>query len=111
MGVGQTVGIDPLTIASGQTLSGNVGRSLLRWVKSVTFFAPGTLPETVTVQVSRDPDATSPVWQNYQEGGADITLSAGDSTTIYPTNVGGLRLQSGVGVAADRVIAVMLGEN
>lgn len=110
MGMGQAVGVNALTIANGQTASGTLGRTLLRWASEITFYAPATMPETVTVQVSRDPDATSPLWQNYQEGGADITLSAGDATTIAPPALGGLRLSAGTAVAADRVVGVMIGE-
>ncbi len=103
---GTAVGVDPIVIESGQTISVNtLGRALVRHIEGVEFYAPATLPETVTVQVTSDGGAT---WVAHQEAGADITLIAAKATIVRPIACNGIRLVAGGAVAAERSIGVVL---
>lgn len=96
-----------ITIASGQTVSAdvlNLAGLGARRKFSVQFYAPGTLPETITVQVAPSPTGT---FAPLQSGGSDVTLTAGDATTVVDLVAGALRLVAGGAVGGDRVFTLM----
>ena len=89
-----------LTIASGNQNSGEVSEAQLSGVRAIILQAPGTLPETVTVQVSAD-GATNFV-DLQSPPGTDVTIGAGKGIVIDVGGFDALRLRAGSGVAADR---------
>ena len=103
---GMAVAVDPLVILNTGTISSTLGRALVRHIEGVEFFAPATLPETLTVQVTHDGGTT---WVPHQDSaGADITLTAAKATIVRPIACNGIRLVAGGAVAAERSIGVVL---
>jgi hypothetical protein len=62
-------------------------------------YAPATLPETVTVEVSPD----DVVWDTLRASGSDITLAAGKADPLIGLTCYALRLKAGAAVAGARV--------
>lgn len=84
-----------LVIAVGLTKSNVIDGALLGWMKDITFYPPGTLAGTVTVQVSpkSQGDSVDGDYINYQESGSDVTLTASKARKITnPGSFGSMRL-------------------
>lgn len=95
-----------LTILIGQTASEELDLTDglgVRRVKSITFFSPATLPETVTVHVAPQAGGT---YQALQSGGTDFTLPANKATLLTGFTVGALKLVASVAVASGRVFTL-----
>lgn len=94
-----------LTILNGQTESGiaDLRAAPYQGLTHLVFYAPATLPETVTLHSATDPTA---VFGAHQSGGTDITLAAGKRTTVDIRGIGALRLVASAAVAADRVFGL-----
>ena len=88
-----------LTIASGGTSSGSVGRAALRAARAIAIFAPATLPETVNIAVSNDGGST---YCTLQSGGSDIAIAAGKALVIDAVAFDDLRLTATGAVGANR---------
>lgn len=91
-----------LTIPSGQTASNAV--VIGGWLRACSIFAPGTLPETVTVQI--EPTATGTDFKTLRSGAADVEVPAGKAVIIMEGVYKQIRLLAGGAVAADRVFSV-----
>src|SRR5918999_5203191 len=93
-----------LTIASGAAISNvltlNDGAALRVWTAVV--YAPATLPEAVTVEVSAD----EVTWDTLRANGEDVALAAGKADPLIGLACHALRLKAGANVAADRVFTV-----
>lgn len=103
-----------LTIANGQTLSnelkGTEGRVALGALSDATIYAPGTLPETVTVQVAPTDTPAGGDYLALQVAGADVTVPAAKAKQIA-SGLGGakaLRLSAGGAVGADRIFQLVM---
>ncbi len=93
-----------LTILNGATESDvlDLTERSARPKADIFFFAPATLPETVTVQVAPDPGGT---FIPLQSGGSNYTLPAAKAT--YITFVcGAVKLVAGGPVGGDRVFTI-----
>ena len=88
-----------LTISSGQTVSNEA--VIGGWLKACGVFAPGTLPETVSIQLEPTQDGSN--WTILQSAGTDVTIQAGRALMIMEGAFKKLRMQAGWAVAADRV--------
>jgi hypothetical protein len=95
-----------LTIANGATLSAEQPMTVngSRRRLSLLIGSPTTMPESITILVRRTIGGTA---YTLQSGGADITLTAGKATPIYPISVASLQLKAGGAVGADRVFEIM----
>jgi hypothetical protein len=90
-----------LTIPNGQTVSNVIKLSdaagtRVSW--NAMLYAPQTLPEATTVEVT--PDGTT--WFALRSGGVDVALTAGKADTLIGLTTHGLRVKAAA-VAADRV--------
>lgn len=88
-----------ITISNGQTVSNEV--VIGGWLRACGIFAPGTLPETVSIQLEPTQDGTN--WAILQSAGTDVTIQAGRALMIMEGAFKKLRLQAGGAVAADRI--------
>lgn len=97
-----------LTIANGGTTSPTLDliETRSKVVAGILIVSPGTLPETVNIQVTTDLSASPVVWGTLQSGGADIALPAAKATQITETTAAAVRLVSTAPVAADRVFSI-----
>jgi hypothetical protein len=95
-----------VTILSGATVSQEVDLTAegSRHFVGLMLTAPGTLPETVTVQTATK---VGGVYGNFQSAGVDVTIGAGKSVQITDLVAGGLKLVAGGAVAADRVFQIV----
>ena len=92
-----------LTIANGETDSDQYDESQLTGVRAIALQAPGTLPETITVQVSLDGGTNFAALQS--PPGTDVTIAAGKAIVIDVGGFDAFRLQAGASVGADRVFS------
>lgn len=94
-----------ITIANGQTDSPEFDlQSVFPCSKlTLTFFPPGTLPESVTVKVAPVLGGT---YVPLQSGGSNYTVPAAKASMV-PVVAAGLKLSAGSAVGADRVFTVM----
>jgi hypothetical protein len=92
-----------LTIANGETSSAEL-RVAQR--TALAIFSPGTLPETVTIEVA---PVLGGSFVPLQSAGEDITLPAGKSTEITLLHAGALRLKAGEAVGGARDFRVQGG--
>lgn len=106
---GQVVSLTDLVVSNGQTLSNALIASRdFRDADSLTLFAPGTLPETATVQVGYDED-TAGTWYPLFRSGADVALPAGKAITIELPSFRRLRISLSGAAGADRTIRITKG--
>ena len=68
-----------------------------------TFLAPGTLPETVKLQVC----GPTRSFCDQPSTGQDIALAAGKASTVIIANATAIRLFAGAGVAEARIFEVL----
>jgi hypothetical protein len=92
-----------LTIANGETNSSELRVSQRT---ALAIFSPGTLPETVTIEVAPVLGGT---FVPLQSAGADITIPAGKATEITLLHAGALRLTAGEAVGGARAFRVQGG--
>lgn len=110
----QIISLGTLTIALGATESNEISlndgvqsKIALGTLVDLVVFAPSTLPETVTVQLSwLDRPATTD-WRVAYVAGADVTVPAGKAVSVPMAAMKALRLQAGGAVAAARVFHVL----
>lgn len=101
-----------LTIVNAASDSGTYAvQSTLGSLDRITFFAPATLPETVTLQVSPIDSPTAGDWKTYtwQPGAVDIAFTAAKALNV--PLIGGfraIRLHATAPVAADRVFQIVV---
>lgn len=88
-----------LTIAAGQTNSNSLG---FEGNDGYTIHPPATQPETITVQLA----TKAGVWSDHQSDGLDIEVTAAKALTITKGQGAQIRVQAGVGVAAERIYEV-----
>lgn len=108
--MGRKVTEDTLTIASGQTESGELNFSGHRGHTDEIHVVcqETTLTGTVTVEVSYDSGSS---WRTLQSGGANVEVGADDSVVIRARPVWDrLRLVSGSAEGADRDFLVICAE-
>lgn len=94
-----------VTILSGQTT--HAGVVLDGYLKALSIFAPGTLPETVTLQVAPGSTSGASDFRALQSGGADITVPANKAVMVTEAAFRQIRLVAGAGVAADRTFTIV----
>lgn len=99
-----------LTIDNGETTSNALEFNQLRFASDAVIYAPDTLPETVTVEVTDVRDGSDGWVEMTDEAGDPVQPAAGEAIPIPDINAMGLRLVSGSSVAADREFGVVLGE-
>lgn len=92
-------------IANGQTVSDELNLSAFgaRRVKYLQITGPGTLPETVTVQVG---DGIGGTYAALSSGGSDFTIPAGKTVSLPAIVAKSLRLVAGAPVGGDRTFRV-----
>lgn len=101
-----------MTIANGGTDSGAYAvQSTLGSLDRITFFAPTTLPETVTLQAAPIDNPSAGDWKTYtwQPGAVDIAFTAAKALNV--PLIGGfraIRLHATAPVAADRIFQVIV---
>ncbi len=101
-----------LVIASGQTRSNEIKLSNtntkvgLGTLVDFIVFAPATLPETVSVQISYLEEPTASDWSTVLVSGSDITVPAGRAVVVPVGAAAALSLLSTGAVAADRTFRV-----
>lgn len=101
-----TVPVTNLVIANGATASNELGIEHVADAESLTIFAPGTLPETVKIQVADNSSPVSADWRDLDQGAGDVTVGAGQAISIDFTAFRKLRLLANGAVAAERVFNV-----
>ena len=101
-----TANLPTLTIDSGfassSVLTGFEDASAL------IIMAPTTLTGTITVRVATESSGVtaSSTWADYQSGGSDITLAAGNAVQLTPPLAGSIILVSSATEAARRYFQV-----
>lgn len=101
-----TCNLPTLTIDSGfassSVLTGFEDASAL------IIMAPGTLSGTITIRVATESDGVtaSATWADYQSGGSDVTLGAGNAVQFTPPVAGSLILVSSTNEAGRRYFQV-----
>lgn len=102
-----------LVIASGQTASNAIDlaagvntKIALGTLVDFIVYAPSTLPETVSVQISYLESPTASDWSTVYVSGADVTVPAGKAVVVPVGAAAALRLLAGGAVAADRTFRV-----
>lgn len=83
-------------LAAGEMVSSGDG---YRDAESITFFAPDTLPETVTLYTADVPGGN---FNPLQRAGADVTFPAGKSITVDSLSFKAMKLVAGGAVGAIR---------
>lgn len=102
------VRIGTLTIPNG-TAASNVIASRLAFgaASDMVIYAPGILPETVTLKaIGKDSDTNTANFSSVYVNGADLTIPAGKAVLIPTSSFGAICLTAGGNVAADRVFEV-----
>ena len=91
-----------MTITSGQTASNAV--TSCDDADTIVVYAPAALTGTVTIQI--EPTLTGTSFVDLQSGGTDVTIGAGNSTSITSVGFRQLRGSSNAAEGADRVFPV-----
>jgi len=95
-----------LVIAIGETASNEIESDFAHGQNiDYTIYAPATLPETVTVQMSPVNSPAAGDWVDIQKDGTDVTLTAGKGT-LFSGMCKALRLSSGA-TAAERTFRLI----
>lgn len=101
-----TAFVTNLVIAAAATESNVLTVADIRDAESIAIFAPAVLPETVKVQIANSASPVAADWRDLDEGAGDIVIAAGQARVLDFLSFMALRLQAGVGVAAERVFNV-----
>lgn len=97
-----TLSLPSLTIPQAATVSNALGVKHLRHLSALTIFSPAAISGVVTVQVA-DVDGEKAVaadWRAFQDGGADVALTAAKALKIDEPAFQGLRLSTTIAPGA-----------
>lgn len=95
-----------LIIPSGSAVSNALGEIYLRASRVLTIYAPATLPESITIEITPVFDPESGDWKTLVSVDDPIVIAANTAVVITDIAALGLRLRSDGNVGGERVFRI-----